>query len=39
MSEAVEKGDIDMIGLGRTLREEPDFVNSAIRGEVRRSNL
>ena len=25
MAEAVENGDVDMIGLGRLLREEPDF--------------
>lgn len=39
MSEAVESGDIDMIGLGRPLREDPNFVNQVLRGEVRRSNL
>jgi 2,4-dienoyl-CoA reductase-like NADH-dependent reductase (Old Yellow Enzyme family) len=39
MSEAVENGDIDMIGLGRPLREDPFFVNKVLRGEVRRSNL
>ena len=39
MAEAVEKGAVDMIGLGRTLREDPDFVNKAIRGEVRLSKL
>jgi 2,4-dienoyl-CoA reductase-like NADH-dependent reductase (Old Yellow Enzyme family) len=39
MSEAVEKGDIDMIGLGRPLREDPFFVNKVLRGEVRKSNL
>lgn len=39
MSEAVEKGDIDMIGLGRPLQEDPFFVNKVLRGEVRRSNL
>lgn len=39
MSEAVECGDIDMIGLGRPLREDPNFVNQVLRGEVRRSNL
>ncbi|KAJ5476113.1 Aldolase-type TIM barrel [Penicillium sp. IBT 31633x] len=39
MSEAVERGDIDMCGLGRPLREDPDFVNKVLRGEVRRSNL
>lgn len=39
MSEAVEHGDIDMCGLGRALREEPDFVKKVLRGETRRSNL
>lgn len=39
MSEAVEKGDIHMIGLGRPLREDPDFVNKVLRSEARRSNL
>jgi 2,4-dienoyl-CoA reductase-like NADH-dependent reductase (Old Yellow Enzyme family) len=39
MSEAVERGDIDMCGLGRPLREDPDFVNKVLRGEIRRSNL
>ncbi|KAJ5456538.1 hypothetical protein N7530_011812 [Penicillium desertorum] len=39
MSEAVERGDIDMCGLGRPLREDPDIVNKVLRGEVRRSNL
>src|ERR1700712_2414103 len=32
MAEAVERGDIDMVGLGRALREDPEFVNKAIRG-------
>lgn len=35
MAEAVANGDIDMIGLGRPLREDPYFVNKAIRGEAR----
>ncbi|KAK5328320.1 hypothetical protein LTR93_002105 [Exophiala xenobiotica] len=39
MAEAVEHGDVDMIGLGRTLREDPDFVNKAIKGEVTLSKL
>lgn len=39
MSEAVERGDIDMVGLGRPLREDPKSVNKVLRGEVRRSNL
>ncbi|KAJ5171001.1 uncharacterized protein N7500_003784 [Penicillium coprophilum] len=39
MAEAVERGDIDMCGLGRPLREDPDFVNKVLRGEARRSNL
>jgi 2,4-dienoyl-CoA reductase-like NADH-dependent reductase (Old Yellow Enzyme family) len=39
MAEAVEQGDVDMIGLGRTLREDPDFVNKAIKGEVSLSKL
>ena len=39
MAEAVEKGDVDMVGLGRTLREDPYFVNKALRGEIRWSKL
>ncbi|KAL4810634.1 hypothetical protein BDV18DRAFT_155247 [Aspergillus unguis] len=39
MSAAVEHGDVDMIGLGRPLRENPNFVNQVLRGEIRRSNL
>ena len=39
MAEAVERGDIDMCGLGRPLREDPAFVNKVLRGEIRRSNL
>ncbi|KAJ6179948.1 Aldolase-type TIM barrel [Penicillium mononematosum] len=39
MSETVETGDIDMCGLGLPLREDPDFVNKVLRGEIRRSNL
>lgn len=39
MAEAVQKGDVDMIGLGRTLREDPDFVNKAIKGDIRLSKL
>lgn len=39
MSEAVDVGDVDMIGLGRTLREDPDFAMKAIEGEVRLSKL
>lgn len=39
MAEAVERGDVDMIGLGRPLREDPEFVNKAIRGEARLSRL
>lgn len=39
MAEAVERGDLDMIGLGRTLREDAEFVNKAIKGEVRLSKL
>jgi 2,4-dienoyl-CoA reductase-like NADH-dependent reductase (Old Yellow Enzyme family) len=39
MSEAVERGDVDMIGLGRPLREDPDFVSKALRGQVKRSNM
>src|SRR3978361_1942123 len=39
MDEAVERGDIDMVGLGRALREDPEFVNKAIKGEVRLSKL
>ncbi|KAF2094968.1 FMN-linked oxidoreductase [Rhizodiscina lignyota] len=35
MAEAVAKGDIDMCGLGRPLREDPYFVNKAMREEVR----
>ncbi|KIW18417.1 hypothetical protein PV08_02705 [Exophiala spinifera] len=39
MAEAVENEDVDMIGLGRTLREDPAWVDKAIRGEVRVSKL
>ncbi|RFU26088.1 hypothetical protein B7463_g10259, partial [Scytalidium lignicola] len=39
MSEAVENGDIDMIGLGRPLREDPQFVNGVLRGDVIESKL
>jgi 2,4-dienoyl-CoA reductase-like NADH-dependent reductase (Old Yellow Enzyme family) len=39
MSEAVERRDIDMCGLGRPLREDPEFVNKVLRGEICRSNL
>ncbi|KIW29275.1 uncharacterized protein PV07_05100 [Cladophialophora immunda] len=39
MAEAVENGDVDMIGLGRTLREDPFFVTKAIKGEIRLSKL
>lgn len=39
MAEAVQNGDVDMIGLGRTLREDPAWVDKAIKGEVRVSKL
>ncbi|OJJ34012.1 hypothetical protein ASPWEDRAFT_69763 [Aspergillus wentii DTO 134E9] len=39
MAEAVGSGDIDMIGLGRPLREDPFFVAKVLRGDVRKSNL
>ncbi|RMJ26046.1 hypothetical protein PHISP_03073 [Aspergillus sp. HF37] len=39
MSDAVERGDVDIIGLGRPLREDSDFVSEALRRQVRRSNL
>jgi 2,4-dienoyl-CoA reductase-like NADH-dependent reductase (Old Yellow Enzyme family) len=39
MAEAVEKGDVDMCGLGRPLREDPEFVNKVLRGEERLSRL
>ncbi|KAJ5599213.1 hypothetical protein N7450_000280 [Penicillium hetheringtonii] len=39
MSEAVGCGDIDMVGLGRPLREDPNFVNQILREESMRSNL
>jgi 2,4-dienoyl-CoA reductase-like NADH-dependent reductase (Old Yellow Enzyme family) len=35
----VERGDVDMIGLGRPLREDPDFVSKALRGQARRMNM
>lgn len=35
MSEAVARGDIDMCGLGRPLREDPHFVKKALKGEIR----
>ena len=38
MAEAVERGDIDMCGLGRPLREDPHFVHKAMRGETRVSS-
>ncbi|KAH8691471.1 hypothetical protein BGW36DRAFT_363802 [Talaromyces proteolyticus] len=39
MAEAVGKCNIDMCGLGRPLREDPDFVNKILRGEERLSRL
>jgi 2,4-dienoyl-CoA reductase-like NADH-dependent reductase (Old Yellow Enzyme family) len=39
MAEAVENGDVDMIGLGRTLRENPDFPAMVIKGQIRYSKL
>lgn len=39
MAEAVQNGDIDMCGLGRPLREDPDFVNRVLRGDVVTSKL
>jgi 2,4-dienoyl-CoA reductase-like NADH-dependent reductase (Old Yellow Enzyme family) len=39
MADAVESDDVDMVGLGRTLRDQPDFVNMALSGEVRFSKL
>ncbi|PGH23915.1 hypothetical protein AJ80_01977 [Polytolypa hystricis UAMH7299] len=39
MADAVRNGDIDMCGLGRPLREDPDFVNKVLRGEARISKL
>lgn len=39
MAEAVEKCDVDMCGLGRPLREDPEFVNKVLRGEERLSRL
>lgn len=39
MSEAVERGDIDMCGLGRPLREDPFFPKRVLRGEIRMSRL
>ena len=38
MAEAVERGDIDMCGLGRPLREDPAFVHKVLRGETRISS-
>jgi 2,4-dienoyl-CoA reductase-like NADH-dependent reductase (Old Yellow Enzyme family) len=39
MAEAVERGDVDMIGLGRPSREDPFFVNKVLTGEIRFSKL
>jgi 2,4-dienoyl-CoA reductase-like NADH-dependent reductase (Old Yellow Enzyme family) len=39
MAEAVANGDIDMCGLGRPLREDPNFVKKVLRGEIRESKL
>lgn len=39
MSEAVKRGDVDMIGLGRPLREDSSFENNVLRGDTRMSNL
>lgn len=39
MAEAVERGDVDMIGLGRPLREDPFFVNKVLTGEIWFSKL
>jgi 2,4-dienoyl-CoA reductase-like NADH-dependent reductase (Old Yellow Enzyme family) len=39
MAEAVERGDVDMVGLARPLRVEPDLVNRILRGETRESHL
>lgn len=39
MAEAVRNGDIDMCGLGRPLREDPDYVNKVLKGETRISRL
>ena len=39
MAEAVRDGDIDMCGLGRPLREDPDFVNKVLSGQTRISKL
>jgi 2,4-dienoyl-CoA reductase-like NADH-dependent reductase (Old Yellow Enzyme family) len=39
MAEAVANGDIDMCGLGRPLREDPEFVNSVLSGKTLVSKL
>lgn len=39
MEKAVENGDVDMIGLGRPLREDPELVNSILGGSARTIKL
>ena len=39
MAEAVMVGDVDMIGLGRMLREDPNFVAKVTSSQVRTSRL
>lgn len=39
MEEAVANGHIDMCGLGRPLREEPDFVNKILEGKAVKAKL
>lgn len=39
MEEAVGNGDVDMIGLGRPLREEPEFVTKLLEGEGGKAKL
>ncbi|KIH87033.1 hypothetical protein SPBR_05071 [Sporothrix brasiliensis 5110] len=38
MAEAVERGNIDLCGLGRPLRADPHFVQKVLRGETRISS-
>ena len=39
MAKAVEDGDVDMIGLGRPLREDPALVNRILVSGVKTAKL
>lgn len=39
MEEAVANGDIDMCGLGRPLREQPEFVTEVLTGKAAKAKL